>query len=78
MTFNQLCKEISMREKAKGREVNITEIRTVLRHFFEVMVGMDVSEKKGFLFPRATEFFWEYLKYYRAKHLKKKKKIKSP
>ncbi len=76
MTFNQLCEEISMREKAKGREVNITEIRTVMRHFFEIMVDLDSREKKGpFLLKSNELFFWKYLNYYRKKRQKKKEKI---
>ena len=63
MNYKQLCEEIAKREKAKGREVNITEIRTVVRHFLEIL-----SEGAWW---DVLRFMRKYHNYYRKKRRKK-------
>ena len=37
LTFNTVAREICKREKSESREVNITDVSRVMRHFFDVL-----------------------------------------
>jgi hypothetical protein len=37
LTFNGVAREICKREKSDSREVNITDVKRVMRHFFDIL-----------------------------------------
>lgn len=43
LTFNTVAREICKREKSESREVNITDVKRVMRHFFDVCLKADLE-----------------------------------
>ena len=37
LTFNTVAREICKREKSSSREVNITDVKRVMRHLFDIL-----------------------------------------
>lgn len=37
LTFNTVAREICKREKSESREVNITDVKRVMRHLFDIL-----------------------------------------
>lgn len=44
LTFNTVAREICKREKSESREVNITDVKRVMRHLFDI-----VSEERAII-----------------------------
>lgn len=64
--LQELCEEITKRESRKGKDVNITQTRSILRHFFEVMGEISTIEKYTILLPcPAINFLIDYVRYYK-------------
>lgn len=49
LTFNTVAREICKREKSQSREVNITDVKRVMRHFFDILADDPCPATFGFV-----------------------------
>ncbi len=62
LTSKNLEREILRRERSKGRDLNVTQVRTAIRHSLEI-----ISEQKD---EEVEKFVRARVKYYRKKNSK--------
>lgn len=68
LTYNTVAREICKREESSSREVNITDVKRVMRHLFDILgdVSYDwIQEAQGYFDPPenpATAFYMEQVR----------------
>ena len=68
LNFNNVAKEICRREESSSREVNITDVKRVMRHLFDILgdVTYDwIQEAQGYYDPPenpATAFYMDQVR----------------
>jgi len=66
LTFDTVAKEICKREKSELREVNITDVKRVMRHLFDLL-----AEHESAWFFDGGEHPYEFVRRELAKHKSK-------
>lgn len=68
LNFNTVAREICKREKSNSREVNITDVKRVMRHLFDIL-GEEtydwIQEAQGYFDPPenpATAFYMDQVR----------------
>lgn len=68
LTYNTVARDICKREKSESREVNITDVKRVMRHLFDILgdVTYDwIQEAQGYYDPPenpATAFYMDQVR----------------
>lgn len=52
----EIAKEITEREKTKGRQTSIAEVTRTLQHFFSILADKPEKESKEFLANRVSYY----------------------